>query len=246
MSEWSEAAMERWALYLDEVRDALAAAGMREVDAVIGDLEEHATREFAGASSEVDADRMSALIARLGTPAEIAASAIGADAVAAGVGARSSGPPRTTGTVGGQVLAYSSLALLIVGFLVPASAAGAITLSFVVASVGFRGLREGMPSAARIALYPALVVGTAAIVAIVLFWPFALALPIAATGGWIEMALRDRGDMAGFGTSRYWAAVWATTTLVSGIWWLALRGILKRRPRPLRWLFEPFAGLRTR
>jgi uncharacterized membrane protein len=238
MSEWTDEAMERWADFLDAVRVALSGIDDREVDAVIRDLEDHATRTFGGATAPVSDSQMATLIERLGTPSEIAALGVPGTPVSHEVGA-AVGTANADRTVG-AVLAYGSLALVTLALFVPATTIGALALAYVLARLGIRRGDTGAASADRWLFYPALGIGAVALAAVLALWPFALVLPLAAIGGPVEAWMRERSTMAQFGTTSYWSIAWGSATLVTGAWWLVLRIVLRRKPSVLPFLLHPF------
>ena len=226
MTEWTDEAMEDWADYLDEVR--LALSGSEDAEAVIRDLEDHATRAFAGVTHAVTETEMNALIVRLGSAGDIAA---GTD--------RAPDPAESTGR-GGSLLGYASLALLALGMLLPDSALGALPLAFILARVGLRRSEGGSSSSDRWLLYPALAVGALCIAALLAFWPFALVTPLAAIGGPIEAWMREAGMTSQFGTTAYWLTAWAIAAAATGLWWVGLGTALRRVPGALLFLLQPF------
>ena len=226
MTEWTDRSMERWADYLDEVRIALS--GSEDTEAVIRDLEDHATRSFAGVTHAVTEAEMNALIARLGSAEDIAAGADPMPGIAEAAG-RS-----------GAVLGYASLALLALGMLLSETALGALPLAYILARVGLRRSEGGSSPSDRWLLYPALAVGALCIVALLSFWPFVLVLPLAAIGGPIEAWMREAGMTSDFGTTAYWLTAWAIAALTTGLWWVGLGAALRRAPGSLLFLLQPF------
>ncbi len=238
MSEWTDEAMELWADYLDAVRKALRGIDPSEVDDVLRDLEDHATRAFAGAPAMVTGAEMRALTERLGAPAAFAEAAHGTAPAPPPPGDAASAP--SIRRAEGLVLAYGSLALLALGVLVPSLLAGAIPLAFIVARLALRHPSMPPGSAERRLLYPALGAGSAVLAAVMALWPFILVIPVAAIGGPVEAAMRERGAAAAFGTSTYWLAAWGSAAIVSVVWWLILRRLMRRHREIFSRLFHPF------
>ena len=238
MSEWTDEAMELWADYLDAVREALRGIDPSEVDEVLRDLEDHATRAFAGATTMVTGAEMRALTDRLGAPAAFAEAAHGASPAPPPSGDAASVP--STRRAEGLVLAYGSLALLALGVLVPSLLAGSIPLAFIVARLALRHPSMPPGSAERRLLYPALGTGSAVLAAVMALWPFILVIPLAAIGGPVEAAMREREAAAAFGTSTYWLAAWGSAAIVSAAWWLILRRLMRRHREIFSRLFHPF------
>lgn len=238
MSEWTDEAMELWADYLDAVRTALRGVDPSEVDEVLRDLEDHATRAFAGAPQMVSAAEMRALTDRLGAPAAFAEAAHGTAAAPR--------PPGDSASISssrrneGLVLAYSSLALLVLGALVPSLLAGAIPLAFIVARLALRHPSMPPGSVERRLLYPALGVGSAVLAGVMALWPLMLVIPVAAIGGPLEAVMRERGVAAAFGTATYWIAAWGIGAIATAAWWLILRRLMRRHREIFSRLFQPF------
>ena len=239
MSEWTDEAMDAWASYLDDVRRALsdAGAGGGDADVVIRDLEDHATQAFADANEPVTLAVMQRLIERLGPAAAIAGAASGG-----GSGApASASAPDPEARRSAAVLAYGSLAALAAGVLAPAVLAGAVPLAFVLARVAIR-FTDNERSTQRRLLYPALAVGSLGIAALLALWPFALVLPLAATGGLARPWLVEHGLRSALGTTPYWLTAWGTAAVAAGLWCAWLRLVARRRPALLSLLFHPFVS----
>ena len=240
MSEWTEPAMERWACYLDQVRERLAPCGEAETDAVIRDLEEHATRTFSGRSDIVGIDAMDDLILHLGTPSAIATGAVSA-ATATGVNqstARDVASPASGGWPD-QVLGFTSLALLVIAVLLPATTAGALALAYLLARIVVRNAHD-VQDRRKWALLPALAIGALVIAAALFLWPLGLVIPIAAIGGPVQAWYAGSGRGAAVGDTTYWLQAWVLGLVATAVWWVALRALLRRRPALLPLLLFPF------
>lgn len=234
MSEWSDGAMDAWADYLDGVRRELHDAA--DADAVVRDLEDHATHAFTGVSDQVSESQMRALIARLGSPTEIAAEVSDRSGQLDARALPAESPPAWHH----RVLGFASLAALLVGVVWQQALTGLFPLSYVLARVGHHSL-GATEEKARWLYYPALVAGSFAIAAVLTLWPLALVVPVVATGGLADAWMQERSIASSVDSATRWTIAWGVGFALAAVWCMVLRRFVRRKPEFLIFLLNPFA-----
>ncbi len=89
-------------------------------------------------------------------------------------------------------------------------------------------------------LYPTLLLGDIALLAILLCWPLALSITVGRWSGIIDYYPPFLGPAPAFGSFGYWFQVVAGALIAMGSWWTLLGGAMVRRPTVLRPLLRPF------
>lgn len=135
------------------------------------------------------------------------------------------------------MLLLSTVALLIaaIGFTV---APPLIALAYIIARLRFSLGKVGEDE--RWLLYPTLLLGDAALLAIVLCWPLGLSILLGRWSGFVDLYPTVLGPAPAAGSFGYWYQVVAGALMAMGAWWTLLGGMMIRRPAAMQVLLRPF------
>lgn len=233
MSNLSPAARLIWSDYLERVRMALAGLSASEQDDVINELENHLVEETGMDQEPVSESKVQAVMARLGTAEDIA------DGYGITIGPTASPGPES------YLLIVSSLAALCVGLVFPVLEIITIPVAAIASRIAISAspVRE---SPYRFAAYPGLIVGYLALCAVLLAWPLAFVMPVAATGGFLPRLLLETGIPLIVGSAEYWLLVWAAFLVVTALWWVALARIVTNSNLATEKVFFPFLSIQRK
>ena len=216
-----------WTDYINRVRQALEFLGNDEREEVIGELQNHLEEEVGATLKQASETDVLAVIARLGPPAEIA-----------GEYGNASSPDATPG-LPSMTLIVVSMVSLSVSLIFPILALVFIPIATIASRIALSDSTVSN-SAYRFGTYPGIAVGYVAISTVVLVWPLALVMPLAATGGFLPQLLSENNISLSPDETAYWLLVWATFLGVTSIWWIALARILRVSQLQFSRVFLPF------
>jgi len=187
--------------YLEEMRASMPAEESADVEQ---DIRDHIDAELGERPSPVSAGDLDSVLVRLGSPRQWGVSEV---AVAPRGGAE-------------DWLAYASLALLLLGFLLPFF----LPVSWLIARWTLARIehRGEQPGTRRWLLYPPIAVVSIAVAVLILIWPLGL---------FGELAQR-------FGAP---VRVPALAFAMLGGYWIVVGTVAALAPRAVRFLFHPFA-----
>jgi len=214
--------------YLEEMRASLGPSERDGIADIEQDIRDHIDAELGERPSPVSADDLDAVLSRLGSPRQWV---LAADA----------GPSAEVAIPHGRSaedwLAYASLALLLLGFVLPFF----IPVSWLVARwtlARFEQRAEHLGTR-RWILYPPLALVSVAILLLALFWPF---------GAFAELGMIVAQKVGSVGSDRFPPVV-ALAVAAGGLggYWIVLGAASALGERAVRFLFHPFAeGFRRR
>jgi len=227
MSELSSQAAVIWHEYLHAVRLALSSLDHDEQEEILDELKNHLVTEAQETEQLVSEAKVRSIIDSLGSP----------EAIAEGFSVEASGTtkPETLDLV----FAYGSLLLFGIGLALPATLVFVLPITAVVSRISLQN-QSVRNSPIRWATYPALLTAYTAVVSAVLLWPLIPVLPLAATGGFLQLWLTENTFYFESGSTQYSLLVWSAGFLVTGFWWLVLSRIVKNRVEKVGALFYPF------
>ena len=221
--------------YLRRVRHALRPHPSVDAGEVELEIKGHIEAELAGEPAPVTAERLQAVLDRLGSPNDW----VPDDDLPAWrklLLRLSTGPEDWR-------LAYLSLGLFVAGWILAPVAPLLIFASFLVARAGLRLLEESdEPAGARKwFFYPPLVFVYIVISIIVVLFPLAVTVGMVADPSLPSDLYGIRGVFSGWITLPTWLGATLLAVLVYGVWWLAIGLILARLTRIVRAVLWPFA-----